>query len=502
MPITYAKKGSRRASLASDMSGVPFWVKPYLQLGSSCDSFSLLWFSFAGRGHWQVQYRMNYSGAGPDDWCDLVVSLVQKHKLGRQTVRKLRVSLPAHSLTQSSISQAVSAELSCEIGSRAPEYRILFDNKVVFASTYKMPSTSSSESKVVVFGDFGDGSTGASRVAAAVAKADPDKIVIVGDLTYELGRVTEYLKYFFPVINSDATAGADNDDSSLCQRAAVLPGASLLRSRLTVAVVGNHDVAMPWQIDSIDKQRYSDQFGFFMFWHGSGNGPKLAPKTLRQMFANSKKAKMLVDAHGYSFLGSTNYSYDWGNQHWIVLDANKYVDWSCPELRAWLEADLKAAQGQRWKFVCFHQPGFNSHAHYYNEHRMRLICDILEAGGVDIVLSGHCHIYERHRPLRFALSSCELNPDGSANGEILIDFAFDGITNTRPDGPIYIVTGAGGQLVSYKKTPKHSPLSPSTAVLVDSIQSFTQLSIRDDSLDLSQIAIDGSVIDLIRITKP
>ena len=35
-----------------------------------------------------------------------------------------------------------------------------------------------------------------------------------------------------------------------------------------------------------------------------------------------------------------NFSFDFGNSHWTVLDANSYVDWTNRELQAWVAADL------------------------------------------------------------------------------------------------------------------------------------------------------------------
>jgi len=59
-----------------------------------------------------------------------------------------------------------------------------------------------------------------------------------------------------------------------------------------------------------------------------------------------------------------NYSFDYGNSHWAVLDANTYIDWYNPSLWEWMQKDLASAKSATWRFVAFHQPGFNSS----NEH--------------------------------------------------------------------------------------------------------------------------------------
>ena len=57
-----------------------------------------------------------------------------------------------------------------------------------------------------------------------------------------------------------------------------------------------------------------------------------------------------------------NFSFNYGNAHWTVLDANATVDWTNRELQEWVANDLAAAKDATWRFVSFHQPGFNSSA--------------------------------------------------------------------------------------------------------------------------------------------
>ena len=47
-----------------------------------------------------------------------------------------------------------------------------------------------------------------------------------------------------------------------------------------------------------------------------------------------------------------------------------------------------------------HAP-FNSSRAHFNEQQMRLVSDVLEHRGVDIVFNGHVHNYQRTRPLKF-----------------------------------------------------------------------------------------------------
>ena len=47
----------------------------------------------------------------------------------------------------------------------------------------------------------------------------------------------------------------------------------------------------------------------------------------------------------------TNFSFDYGNAHYLVLDANAYMDWTDEKLRAWLEEDLKTASQATWRIA-------------------------------------------------------------------------------------------------------------------------------------------------------
>ena len=81
---------------------------------------------------------------------------------------------------------------------------------------------------------------------------------------------------------------------------------------------------------------------------------------------------------------------------------------------------------------------------------MRVLAPLFERCGVDLVLSGHEHNYQRARPLKFMPAGPGKSADLGAKdrrvpGVFTIDTSFDGIRNTRPNGVLYIVTGAGGK---------------------------------------------------------
>src|SRR5262249_35416141 len=155
----------------------------------------------------------------------------------------------------------------------------------------------------------------------------------------------------------------------------------------------------------------------------------------------------------------SNYSFDYGNAHFVFLDANPHLfDNLLPTgptgtppafpfppypgvLRDWLINDLDGSH-QLWKVVVFHQPIFSSGNATISNDQMRTIGAFLQDHGVNLVFNGHEHNYQRTLPLR-ALPNVTTAPIPGVP-EVEIDGAFDGRAKTVPDGVLYFVEGAGG----------------------------------------------------------
>ena len=120
-----------------------------------------------------------------------------------------------------------------------------------------------------------------------------------------------------------------------------------------------------------------------------------------------------------------NFSFDWGDVHWTVLDANQYVDWTNPELRDWVARDLASASARPWRLVAFHQPGFNSSVAHFYEQQMRLLADVFEAGGVAVAFGGHVHEYQRTKPLTFKVRPGADGRLQAPNGQVEGEWALD-----------------------------------------------------------------------------
>jgi acid phosphatase type 7 len=134
--------------------------------------------------------------------------------------------------------------------------------------------------------------------------------------------------------------------------------------------------------------------------------------------------------------GATWYSRDIGAWHVIVLDSDCRKVGGCGPGSAqgeWLAADL-AASDARCTLALYHHPRYSSGEHGDDETVQPLWAE-LHAGGVDLVLNGHDHDYERFAPM-----------DADGNEQ-------------RPGGMRELVVGTGGTgLRQFHATARNSEL--------------------------------------------
>jgi hypothetical protein len=171
----------------------------------------------------------------------------------------------------------------------------------------------------------------------------------------------------------------------------------LLRSTVFLAAPGNHDIG------TRDLGAYPDALAYFLYWAQPLNGPRGEEGTAHvpRLEGPDANQRAFKEAAGPAYPRMANFSFDFGNSHWTVLDANSYVDWTNRDLQAWVAADLAASRAARWRFVALHQPGFNSARKHADEQNIRLLSGVFEAGKVDVVFCGHVHNYQRSFPVRF-----------------------------------------------------------------------------------------------------
>jgi hypothetical protein len=145
------------------------------------------------------------------------------------------------------------------------------------------------------------------------------------------------------------------------------------------------------------------------------------------------------------------YSFDDANVHFICLNAFD-VDRSTNGLMmTWLRDDV-ASMTQRWCVAFWHHPPYSKGSHN-SDTEIELIemrqnaLPILEAAGVDLVLCGHSHSYERSYLLhgQYGPSSSVLpsNIVDGGDGRVEGSGPYDNGTGT---GTVYVVAGSSGQI--------------------------------------------------------
>jgi len=342
--------------------------------------------------------------------------------------------------------------------------------------------------RVALLGDIAMKGPGHRAIAYLVSLQNPDYAVVPGDIVYPRGRIPEYREVFYPVYNADTATPAG--------------GAPLLRRSPWVGVLGNHDV------EHMVKAKYPDTLAYYLYWNQPLNGPTLAPggPNTPELYP-FKDWQPFLQAAGPRFPRMGNFSFDVGEVHWTMLDTNPYVHWDDPALKSWLEKDLQGAASATWRFVVFHQLGFHSSRAHAQDQWTRLLSPIFEKGGVDLVLGGHIHNYQRSLPLRFkpapgAASHLNAEQEGDVEGEFILDKAFDGKTHTKANGIIYIVTGSGGA-VRYDTRQGEDPASwkPFTSAFVSDRFSFSLMDIDGKRVTFRQLDIDDQVADSFVLTK-
>lgn len=265
-----------------------------------------------------------------------------------------------------------------------------------------------SDFSFVVFGDSGDATRAQTLVSREMEKLAPDLLVHTGDLIYPDGRRDRYAEKFFSVYGR------------MLSRVSFWPS------------LGNHDVDDHFQDDA-----YRAVFEL------PENGPAGLPP-------------------------EDNYWFDYADARFVVVDSNVQEATLGDPIAPWMEQALSAS-APRWKFVVFHHPPFSSGKYGPTDRIQSTLVPVFERTGVDVVFSGHDHMYERTHPLR---------------GGAIVGGA---------EGVIYIVSGAGGAKLYKEKTPGKRP--DWLVVLRNDVHSFSHIQIHGSQLHFRQIDKQGKVID-------
>ena len=256
--------------------------------------------------------------------------------------------------------------------------------------------------RIWVLGDAGTGSSSQQAVRNAyyafTGSIHTNLVLLLGDNAYSDGTDSDYQSNFFNVYPT------------------------MLRKSVVWSTLGNHDGHSASA--SSQSGPYFDIFTFPV------NG----------------------EAGGVPSGTEAYYSFDCGNVHFVCLDSFDSDRSTGGAMLQWLTQDL-AMNTNTWLVAFWHHPPYTKGSHDSDseseliEMRQNAL-PILEAAGLDLVLCGHSHCYERSFLIDHHYGSSSTFSAGNVvdggDGRIGGGGAYDKGAGAH-EGAVYIVTGSAGQ---------------------------------------------------------
>ena len=344
-------------------------------------------------------------------------SIVVKWRTDQPTNSVVRYGAAADTLNQSVTSAAVTTEHAVEISALQPDTRYFYAVGTTTLNlaggddghTFTSPPIAGTDkaTRIWVNGDAGTANGDAAAVRDAyrtlTASRPTDLWLTLGDIAYTHGTDDEYQAALFEMYPE------------------------FLRQTPIWPTFGNHD----------GLSAFSD----------SQTGPYY------DIFTLPKAA----EAGGVPSATEAYYSFDYGNIHFISLDSFDSDRESGGAMIQWLTADL-TANDKLWMIAFWHHPPYSRGSHSSDgeielvEMRENAVAT-LESFGVDLVLAGHSHNYERSYLLDGHYDhSAFLDPDtmildaGSGREDDTGVYHKPGGAGTPHEGAVYAVAGSSGKL--------------------------------------------------------
>ena len=318
----------------------------------------------------------------------------------------VRVFLPAETHLADPVYQFQAELTGLAVGASYP-YSIFLNGEALTSAPSRLTTASTGPFSFLAFGDSGSGSADQLQLGRLI-NAEPavSFVIHTGDLAYDAGTFAEFDSRYFEVYGP------------LMAHAPFFP------------TPGNHEY-------------YTDQAFPYLSLH------------------------VLPDSGGAAAHGRY-YSFDWGDAHFVSLDSTLISDPASEAMLAWLERDLKASR-KFWKVLYFHHTPYPSGHHLEDAIcalARQLINPIAERNGVQLVLNGHEHSYQRTLPLA---------------GDSPVDPGY---------GTMYVNTsGGGGGLQSIGKLPV-------TAVALQAYN-YVRADVNGGQLTFHAVGLDQSELDRV-----
>lgn len=334
------------------------------------------------------------------------------------------------------------------------------------------PSTTTRKIRVAAFGDCGRASstyqdenlTNYQSFLSANGFDAPDAWILLGDNAYIYGTDAEYSTNFFGIY-----------------------GSSILKNHKLYPAPGNHDYA------NDNTQR----------------ALRTAP------YYNNFSLPQAAECGGVASGKPNFYSFDIGNIHFLSLDAwgiesdgTHMGTAGSTTLKTWINSDL-AANTKKWTVAYWHHSPYTKSSH--NSDIETELGDIrtnfigyLESRGVDLIVCGHSHAYERSYLLKNYTSSwgafnASTHTVSTSSATYTSNTSCPYIYNSTPahHGTVYVVagsTGASGGTVAGQFGTGPMPYAVNDAGVL-------YFEVEDNRLDAKLLRRNGTVFDQFTIMK-
>lgn len=314
------------------------------------------------------------------------------------------------------------------------------------------PAGAKQKFRAWIVGDSGTGDAGQTAARDAmlshVGSYRPDLFLHMGDIAYDKGTTAQFTTNFFDIY------------------------ASVLENTVVWPTMGNHE-----GVSSDSKTQIGPYYTAYVL-------PKAG------------------EAGGMPSGTEAYYAFDWANVHFVVLNSQDLPNTPASAMVKWLSSDL-ASTAQDWIVAYFHHPPYTKGSHDSDTESQLVqmrenVLPVLEAGGVDLVLGGHSHIYERS----FLLDGAYATPtkatghikDGGDGKPLGAGPYVKAEGNNAHDGAVYVVAGHGGAALS---GPGNHPVMYFSELKHGSCL----LDVEDNKLSLINVRSDGVVSDNFAIVK-
>ncbi len=212
------------------------------------------------------------------------------------------------------------------------------------------------------------------------------------------------------------------------------------------------------------------------------------------------------DAGGLASGTEAYYSFDYGNIHFIVLDSYESDRNVGGSMYTWCENDIQNTTAD-WIVAFWHHPPYTKGSHNSDAEsdliQMRQnFLPMLEDNGVDLILTGHSHSYERSHFINghYGYSSTfdpatHIIQEGNGKEDQDGHYQRYTVGNQVNDGAVYIVTGSAGKITGNGSL-NHNAMYYSAKSLGSTI-----MNVHGDTMRIKFLRETGAIDDNFTIIK-